>query len=126
MIANMKKVTKSYLEDLSEYTKASSARKHTLLHGVSECFVEMQINLNKFQDYYLAQQKTYQAIVLEERLKDEEENTPNKPSHETVVQDVEEYILTEVKKEQYCNQSLENHLKKEEVQGGQPTVGEWE
>jgi hypothetical protein len=87
----MKKVTKSYLEDLSEYTKASSARKHTLLPGVFECFVEMQINLNKFQD---SQQETYQPIVLEERLKDEEENTPNKPSPETVVQDVKEYILT--------------------------------
>ena len=38
------------------------------------------------------------------------------------MQDVEEYILTEVRKEENCDQLLETQLKKEETLGVQPKL----
>jgi len=53
---------------------------------------------------------------------DKKDNTPNKSSFETVVQDVEEYILPEVKREGHYDKPSETHLKKEEALGVQPTL----
>ena len=53
---------------------------------------------------------------------DKKENTPNKSSLETVVQDAEGDILIKVKKGEHYDHMLETHLKKEEVLGVQPTL----
>jgi hypothetical protein len=88
-----------------------------MLHQITETAVEAQ---DHFKGLTLkAQCETFQDEDLEESFEndpndttswtiasenDKKENTPKKSSSETVVQDAEEYILTEVKREEYCDQ----------------------
>lgn len=50
------------------------------------------------------------------------ENTPNKSSPETVVQETVGYIRAEIKKGEQCDHLSETHLKKEEALGVQSTL----
>jgi len=53
---------------------------------------------------------------------DKKENTPNKSSPETIVQDTVGYIRTKIKKGEQCDHLSETYLKKEEALGVQSTL----
>lgn len=91
----MMEETKSYRDDFHEFTR------------VFGCLTEIQANIKKIRNNRETQQETCQVVVQEEQLEFEEENTPNKSSPETIMQDVEEYVLIEVEKVEHCGQPLE-------------------
>ena len=85
---NMMEETKSYMDDFLEFTGVSRKQEHALLLGISGCLTEIQANIKKIRNNRETQEETYQAVVQEEQLKFKEENTPNKSSTETIMQDV--------------------------------------
>lgn len=123
------------MDEYSELVRRASEEQCAIVNQIIEVVVEAQDHFKGltlkaqceiFQDENLKESfednpkhTTSQRIGHE---KDKEENTPNKFYPEIVVQDTEECILTEVKREEHCDQLLETHLKKEEALAVQPTL----
>ena len=127
--------TQRHFDAFSELLMKSGEQKLSLINKILQNVGKAQDHVKEFARK--AQCETFQDEDLKESFEndvndttswtigqepDKEENAPNTSSHEIVVQDIEEYILIEVKREEQCDPSSETHLKKEEVLGVQPTL----
>jgi len=116
------------LDAYSEIISESGETQLALINQISENVSKSHDRVKEFSKE--AEVETFQDEDLEESFEDDpndttywtighehdkNENTPNKSSHETIVQDAQVYILTKVKKEEHRDQLLETHKLKHKL-----------